>query len=52
MSLAFLEPLVQLGAELGKVAGNDCAEGGNQVDVSKSEMTGSTNVNFNFSKLG
>ncbi len=42
VSLALLEPEVQLGAELGKVeglAGNNFAEGGNQVDVGKSEMT-------------
>ncbi len=41
VGLAHLEPEVQLGTELGKVeglAGNNFAEGGNQVDVGKSEM--------------
>ncbi len=42
VGLGLLEPEVQLGTELGKVeglAGNDCAEGGGQVDVGESEMT-------------
>jgi hypothetical protein len=41
VSLALLDPVVQLGLKLGKVeslASHDCADGGKQADVGNSEM--------------